>query len=168
MYSKGYRVTYDGKLLNPKGEEISIKLYGNQSYPIRQMYVDGKKRTFTLHRFAAYCFYGDHIFRDGIQVRHLNGNVLDISKENIALGTCSDNQRDKAPEIRRKSASIASRSRTNFEKRSLRKLSDEQAREVKKLLNEGIDGVSIAKKFMVSDETVYQIKRGETYKDVQI
>ena len=167
-YQRGYRVSEEGKLYGTKGQELPIKLRSTQAYPIRQVSINGKKKNYSVHRLAAYCFYGDNLFVDGITVRHLNGDVLDCSKKNIALGTIRENHMDKCPKVRSNSARIASESRKDFTMKSLRKLSDSQAREVKILLKEGIDGVSISKRFGVSDEVIYQIKKGETYKDIQI
>lgn len=167
-YQRGYRVSEEGKFYGTKGQELPIKLRSTQSYPLRQVSINGKKKNYSVHRLAAYCFYGDKLFEEGVTVRHLNGDVLDCSKENIALGSISENHMDKCPQVRSDSARIAAKSRKNLTRKSLRKLSDSQAREVKILLKEGIDGVTLSKRFGVSDETIYQIKNGKTYKDIQI
>jgi len=165
-YERGYRVTDDGRLFGTRGQELEIKIRSTQKYPNRQVSIDGKGKNFTIHRLAAYCFYGDDLFEEGITVRHLNGDVLDCRKSNIALGTIRENHMDKCPEVRSRSASIAAKSRVNLKRPSQRKLSDEQALDVKQMLSEEVDVVTISKKHNVSSMTIYQIKYGETYKDI--
>ncbi|OZB98152.1 HNH endonuclease [Paenibacillus sp. XY044] len=167
-YNRGYRVTPEGVFLNRHGVALSIELKSKQRYPSRQISINGKKKNYYIHRLAAYCFYGDEVFKEYIQVRHLNGNVLDISKSNLALGTCSENHHDKSPEVRKCSATKASHSRKNVTMRTLRKLTDEQALNVKMLLHQGVDCVTISKMYKVSDETIRQIKNGLTYKEIKL
>lgn len=159
-------MTEDGRFTGTVGQELPISLKGSQKYPSRQVSVGGKKKNYYIHRLAAYCFYGERIFDEGIVVRHLNGDKTDCSKGNIAIGTTSENHMDKPSEVRSRSASIAARARVNVERKTLRKLTDKQAYEVKSLIHSGVDCVTISKKFGVSDEAIYQIKNGETYKDI--
>ena len=53
--------------------------------------------------------FGDKIFEEGIVVRHLNGDSLDNSWENISIGTNSDNCLDKHPVVRKEVAINAAR-----------------------------------------------------------
>lgn len=62
-----------------------------------------------VHRLQAYQKFGDKIFENKIVVRHLNGNYLDNSWDNILIGTFSDNKMDIPKENRIKSATTASR-----------------------------------------------------------
>lgn len=56
----------------------------------------------------------------------------------------------------------------NSQKDSGGKLSVEDAKMIKTLLNQGFSGSSIARKFGVSDVTIYKIKRGLRFKYVEI
>lgn len=52
------------------------------------------------HRLQAYQKYGDMLYGEGMMVRHLNGDSLDNSWGNIAIGTNSENQMDIPEQIR--------------------------------------------------------------------
>lgn len=53
-----------------------------------------------IHRLVAYIKYGNAALRKGIDTRHLNGDKLDNSWDNIAIGTRSDNMQDMPKELR--------------------------------------------------------------------
>ena len=53
------------------------------------------------HRLQAYIKYRELMYKKGIMVRHLNGNRLDNSWDNIAIGTAYDNAQDMTLEERR-------------------------------------------------------------------
>lgn len=167
-YEKGYRISEEGVFTGPKGNLIEVKRRSNHKYPQALMNMDGKRHNMLMHRFAAYCFYGDELFAQDIVVRHLNANVLDVSKENIALGTYSDNEHDKPKETRIKNARNAVLSREDTRRMTMRKLSYDQAYSIKVRLKNGENGAAIAREYNVSKETIYQIKHGETYTDVAI
>lgn len=60
-----------------------------------------------VHRLVAYHKFGNKIFKEGIQVRHLDGNSLNNSYDNISIGTAKDNSLDKLPSVRLRAALIA-------------------------------------------------------------
>ena len=110
-FEKGYRS--DGyKVVSPSGETLKLREESG-GYPC--FGIRDKKRTFPVkvHRLIAFQKYGIRMFRKGIEVRHLNGNQKDFSLNNIAIGTSSDNARDKSPEERLRVALIA----TSFAKK---------------------------------------------------
>lgn len=76
-----------------------------------------------VHRLQAFQKYGLSVFRRGIQVRHLNGNSLDNSISNIAIGTCRQNAMDKEQSTRVAVAIKASSKN--------RKLSDKVIKEIR-------------------------------------
>ena len=118
-YNKGYRVTKEGFMIRPDSSIVlgSIQVYtpnkskGNLNYKYKVRVVTGKKNGKNIycpvHRFVAYCKYGDKIFEEGIQVRHKNGDSLDNSWDNILIGTQSDNMMDIPEEIRKASSDKA-------------------------------------------------------------
>ena len=91
-YEKGYRVTKDGDLLNPKGKKIGC--INSAGYEHTGFNVNKKRINIATHRLQAYQKYGDKLFKDGILVRHLNSNPLDNSFNNISTGTYKDNYMD--------------------------------------------------------------------------
>ena len=104
-YERGYRVSEDG-VLSSKNGVIKLSKGTNQNYPT---FSTNWGFVFSLpaHQFAAYCFYGDKLFVEGIVVRHGGHGVLDISKDNISIGTHKENNMDKHPEVRKQAAKIA-------------------------------------------------------------
>jgi hypothetical protein len=104
-YERGYR-WMDGKIVSPSGKEL--KLYcRKESYPRFGIRVSGKQRCIVAHRFAAFQKFGEIIFMKGVEVRHLNGNRLDLSDQNISIGDSKANHQDIPREIRMRTALIA-------------------------------------------------------------
>lgn len=125
---RGYYVTEKGLVFGPKGP-LQIKCYGKQRYPTYSTNWDNKVWGIPVHKLAAYCFYGDRSFAKGVVVRQLNADVLDVSRNNIVLGSYSDNEMDKPEELRKAAATTARRAQGYAAKN--RKLTDTQAEQVK-------------------------------------
>jgi hypothetical protein len=116
-HQMGYKVTDDGRVLSPfTGRE---RILWNDKKRYRKLQTDIKgylcfgigkcASKVMVHRLQAYQKFGNKIFEDGIQVRHLNGNSLDNSFDNIAIGTASDNMMDKPKALRVRQASLANK-----------------------------------------------------------
>ncbi|NGM81230.1 hypothetical protein G5B47_02255 [Paenibacillus sp. 7124] len=165
-YAKGYRVTEDGRYLNPNGKELLIKVRSTHVYPQGCVSMRGRRNSFHLHKLAAYCFYGEDSFRDGIVVRHMGGGVLDISRENLKLGTYSDNEQDKPAEVRSDVGRLANSARKDTRRKTMRRLTDEQVRNIKRRLDTGDRGVDIARDYGVVKDTIYYIARGINYREI--
>ena len=108
---KGVRFDFDSQeIITHTGKRVKPKIYGSQRYPSYTIAVKQKQRiSFAIHKFAAYILYGEEALKHGVVVRHLDGNVLNISKENIKLGSPKDNEHDKPASIRSWVASMARR-----------------------------------------------------------
>lgn len=131
---RGYYFDFDTfELVTPTGKRVKPKLYGKQRYPYYTFNsLRGNKQniSFSLHKFVAYILYGEDAFGEGLHVRHLDGDVLNLSKENIKIGTSSDNQMDKPSHLRVSAAKIA---RMSQGKRPLNtKISEEVAYDILK------------------------------------
>lgn len=108
-FEKGYRiddlgnVSYNGRILKP-----CVNSVGYFIFSVRVV-IDGKKRLANAfyHKMQAYQKYGMVSFTEGVCIRHKDGNCKNNSHENILLGTPSDNMMDKSPEVRMRSALIA-------------------------------------------------------------
>lgn len=164
---RGYYVTEDGKLFGPKGQ-LRCRRYGKQTYPTFSTNWGGRVYGIPAHKLAAYCFYGKDAFEPGVVVRHLNADVLDISRENITLGSYSDNERDKPAQVRRRSA-IAGR-RSQGYRAVNRKLTEDQADEVREFYNnlggrKAPQGAvkELGEKLGVSRTVLNKIKKGAYY-----
>lgn len=169
-YEKGYRVTKKGEFLNPKGEELKIKIrdkkrkYAYPKFTINCYDLLGKKASFPIHRFAAFCFYGKDLFEEGIEVRHLKPDVLDVSKSNIVLGTKSQNELDKDKKtIKKRKINAAQAAREK-----LRSLNDVQVHEIRELLKtKNYSHKEIGKMYNVGSHTITKISLGKTYQEIK-
>jgi len=125
--ARGYRVE-GNQLIGPKGP-LKIGCHGKQRYPTFSTNWGGMVYGIPIHQFAAYQFYGEAAFVENIQVRHRNGDTLDFSKDNILLGSSSQNQMDKCP-LSRKQAAQKARAAQGITPRNA-KLSLAQVQEIK-------------------------------------
>ena len=99
--SKGYFVTNDGTIINPKGKIINgqvrydrEKRAGKGRDKARAYrYISYKNHKLPVHRVVAYLKFGERAF-EAECVRHLNDNPLDNSWSNIEIGTFYDNSQD--------------------------------------------------------------------------
>ena len=100
--NRGYCVTEDGLFLNPKGDAIGTTNHNN--YLATNIRVNKKITKLMSHRLQAFQKYGNNMYEKGIVVRHLNGNSLDNSWTNIAIGTQKQNMLDIPEQVRIKKA----------------------------------------------------------------
>ena len=110
-YKSGYHATNEGEIISPRGNKLKLKIgkLKNDSYKRFCVYFQNRVYSMKVHRLCAYQKYGDSMFEKGIVVRHLNGDSLDNSLNNIAIGTASDNMMDMPKEQRVRKAYIASK-----------------------------------------------------------
>jgi hypothetical protein len=120
-FQKGYKIE-NGEVINHLHKKINFIL-SKKGYPIISVSIWNTRYPVKVHRLAAYQKFGNAIFEKEMQVRHLNGNKLDFSFQNIEIGTSKQNQLDK-PIEKRKHAGYLSALRK-------RKLSIEQATEIR-------------------------------------
>jgi hypothetical protein len=155
-YEKGYRVTKDGNLLNPKGDKIgSINNHGYERTTIK---INSKDVVIKTHRLQAYQKYGDKLYEDGIVVRHLNGNALDNSWDNIATGTQVENLKDIPLKQRQLNALQSAHKRIKHPKEFVDELKEEY-RVLKSY-------AKLSRKFNLSyDTTYYLINQRKVFKD---
>ena len=165
-FERGYTVTEDGILISPLGNKLKISISGKQRYPTFSVSkipnVTNKYGVFGIpvHKFAAFCFYGENVFSANC-VRHLNGNVLDVSKNNISLGTRSQNNLDKDSEVR---VSAAKKARAAQGKRPTNaKFTDEQ---VVYIRSTDIKDKDLAVEYNVTRQAIWRIRKGKNYNDV--
>jgi len=102
---RGYVVTEEGHLLNSKGVEVGCS--SGTIYHYIKIHRNRKKIKCYAHRLQAFQKYGDKLYEKEIEVRHLNGNPLDNSWNNILIGSHSDNMMDIPKQIRIKKAKHA-------------------------------------------------------------
>lgn len=150
-YEKGYRVA-DGKIFNPSGNQLRPRI-NNNGYPGITIRYEGKSKNLPIHKLAAYQKFGDALFQDKIEVRHLNDNKLDFSLSNIEIGTHRQNHLDRCPQKEKQS-----RLKAAFKNK---KFSQRQAEEIKNnyLLSNKRRGFAseMARQYNVSHNTITKI-----------
>jgi hypothetical protein len=111
-FSRGYRADFEaGRIISPMGYTRPAKLYGTQRYchVNISLSVNKVKRnvSFPLHKFIAYCAWGEAALSQGVVVRHLDGCSSNNALSNLLLGSHSENNLDKPAEIRIQAAKKA-------------------------------------------------------------
>lgn len=96
---RGYVVSVDGIAYNKNGIQVGCihKITNRKAICFR---MNNKVTSLFTYRLQAFQKYGYKMFEKGIVVRHLNGNSLDNSWDNIVIGTQSDNMMDIPEQIR--------------------------------------------------------------------
>ena len=137
-YKRGYRVV-EGKVKSPtnriRRERISLG-YKKFNITLSTKIV----RSILTHRLLALQKFGLAIFEDGIEVRHLDGNKLNNSWDNIAIGTHYDNMLDMPKDIRLKAAT------------SIRKFTDSEMEHIRQLHREGWTYKQLMEEFNISSK----------------
>jgi hypothetical protein len=151
-FQKGYKVE-NGEIFNHLHQKVNFWL--QNGYPTIAI----SSHPVFAHRLTAYQKFGNAIFEKEMQVRHLNGDKLDFSFQNIEIGTSKQNQLDK-PIEKRKHAGYLSALRK-------RKLSIEQATKIRNeysLLTKKRGFIrATARKYNVGEATIYRIIYYKTY-----
>jgi len=146
LIQKGYYVDKDGVVHNKDGVIISVNAYKNGYYKFTHRHNDKLLRV-KVHRLVAYQKFGDKIYDEKIVVRHMDGNSLNNSHDNINIGTYSDNRMDIKPEIRKKLSKNAS------DKNKV--LNESEIIELQKLYNEGFRMKYLMEKFSIKSKGAY-------------
>lgn len=146
-YEKGYRVI-NGEVFSPFRKEplkIGLRIRSDyESYYFSCRGSDLKSKYIPVHRLVAYQKYGNKIFKNGIHVRHLDGNSLNNCDDNILIGTPSENCLDKPKEIRLKS-SIEAATKT-------RRFKDSEIEEIRSYKKLGNSYKEVMKRFNISSK----------------
>jgi hypothetical protein len=134
-HSFGYRINADGTIVNPNGKclrggRAKSKRYPYNYFSLFALNVPGiYKRTFKVfaHRLQAYQQFGDEMFKEGIVVRHLDGNASNNAINNIAIGTASDNMMDRPRHERLAHAIRAGNSNRRFSDDEVQQIREDHA-----------------------------------------
>jgi hypothetical protein len=153
-YEKGYRANDDGSINGLYAEKLKLGK-GSNGYLLFRIRVGESLKTVPAHRFAAYCFFGEELYKHEC-VRHINGEKTDNRKSNLLLGTLADNYKDNSESWRKDFADKGAAVK--------RKLSDIDVLEIRSMLANGDSYRQISSKFGVAKSTIQQIKEGKSYK----
>lgn len=158
-HHRGYRVTQDGAFLNPSGKQAGYLMKDGYMHSTGFIAPGHHYKVhFRVHRLAAFQWFGNAIFRPGVEVRHLNGDRLDNSRGNIALGSHSDNMLDRPKEERRAHARHAA----SF----CRALTSEQAQQLILDRQAGATYKKLMQKYGIAKSTVSYIVNGKMYSEL--
>lgn len=161
-YEAGWRVTDDGCLLKPDGTEKKPYII-TDGYPQFSF----KGSNIRVHRLAAYCFYGEELYKHQC-VRHLNGIKEDFSRKNIALGTQKDNMADipkeQWEEINKKRSATAKSK--GIKPPRVNKITDDQAKKIRDMYSQGVSLRKLANMYGVHHSTIWNITTNRTFKGV--
>lgn len=112
----GYTVTDGGAVISPALKVRKVRRHSKESpYLCFSLYfTDGKVHRVMVHRLQAFQKFGESIFDPALVVRHRNNQALDNSKENVILGTPTDNAQDIPYELRCRASRVAHAGRRQF------------------------------------------------------
>jgi len=146
---RGYYVSEAGDVIGPNGHPIvCIPARGYLRFAIRSE----RMLNVYVHRLQAFQKFGGRVYLHGVVVRHIDGNPLNNSRDNIAIGTNRDNQLDRAPEDRSRSSQLGLQTRD--------RVSDHDVVVMRLLSAEGETDEAIGKRFDLRRETVRKIVNG--------
>ena len=99
VLKRDYKILKDGTLLNPFGKTVG-SISGKGYLKIQVTLFDlkeqkNKVKEVFLHRIQAFKKYGKQLYKEGVNVRHLDDNKLNNSYCNIAIGSSKDNYHDR-------------------------------------------------------------------------
>ena len=145
---KGYTVNKVGEVFyKTKKRSLVFDTKGYLSFTI-SIKIKGIRycRRVWVHKLQAYQKYGRKMFREGFQVRHLDGDCKNNDWNNILIGSASQNQMDKPAEKRRMLAIRASYKNRRF--------SDEEVKSINEDRKNGMPYGQILKKYKTSKGTL--------------
>lgn len=105
-FNHGFKVV-NGVVYSPKNT-IRATNYTDDGYERFTINNDGKLLQVKVHRLVAYQKYGDKLYSQGIEVRHLDTDSTNNLDDNIDLGTSQQNRLDVPEDIRIQSSVTAS------------------------------------------------------------
>ena len=147
----GVFVTTDGRVFLEIKAEPSFGGY-------RAMHLPGTNGrgtrgiTVRRHTLVAETYVGPPPF-DGAHVRHLDGNPANDKPSNLRWGSAKQNGQDTVRHGRS----------TRGSKNARAKLTDDQAREIKRRLRKGESGSELAREFNLKQATISNINTGTTW-----
>jgi len=140
----------DGITYGIRGKrKTAIKTINNYTKETVNVGYKGTSVPISVARIIAYQKYGDKLFQDGIVVRHLDGNGLNNSKDNIFIGSMHDNMMDIPQEERM----VHGKRAASF----LRKYSNEVESSICKSYKSGLGYKRLSKRYDIPTSTIRSI-----------
>lgn len=120
---RGYFVSEEGFAYNKKGEKVGFT--HQNGYCFIKIRINKVLKQVAIHRIQAFQKYGNLLYQDGIEVRHLDGNSENNSHENIVIGTHQENIMDIPEQVRIKRALHASSFLRKYDKEKVTEFFEE-------------------------------------------
>lgn len=161
--NKGYRVTEDGL---PYRFDEPLELNIDSTYPtitIETIYSKTEVCNLPAKQLAAYCFYGNETFKRGQTIKHLDGNVCNLSKSNLVLDSLVAIKIEDHITKRSQAASIARASQGKTPTNA--KLDEKTRQRIIRLRKLKYSYSVIALKFNVHKSTIHNLVTKKTYSD---
>lgn len=154
-YSKGYRVTEDGRVIGPRGvERKPIDNGGRYVVTVRTGKHAGSYPV-PVHLLAGYQRFGEDALSSGVEVRHLDGDAYNNGEANLALGSHHDNMMDIPPNVRKEHALKGARVR--------RRMTLQQAEEIRAKYAQGVGYKKLCEEYHLCKSVVSYVVTGRTY-----
>lgn len=157
-FERGLRVNEAGEVIGLLGRVRSPQVMTSaHGYKIAKVNLtfDGKNIFITVAKLAAYQWFGEKALAADVQVRHLDGNSLNNAKDNLAIGSASDNMMDRPAEVRLTAAKAGAT--------KVRRLSEEGVTAFRADRAAGMSLNALAKKYQVAKSTASYIVNNKTY-----
>jgi hypothetical protein len=154
---QGYKVLDDGRVLTPTNtiRKASPDRLGYLKFTITDA---GETLTVMVHKLVAFQQFGGLIFDEDKEIRHLDDDKSNNSKDNISFGSHSANMMD---------IDAANRiHNSRYGTAATRKLSAAQVREIRALSEDGWTVRRLAAKYGIGATTVCNLVNRKTYNDV--
>ena len=159
--NKGDFVVKDGKIYKKTSKGLKrCGTYDKDGYRQVGLRIGDYAYTVKEHRLLYAYYHGLDKLDDNLTINHINGKKDDNRKENLEQVTQSENNIH--------AYRMGLNKPLRGEKSARAKLTEEQAIQIKRMLNAGINHIEIAKKLGVSYFCVFNIKRGRTWKHLSI
>lgn len=147
---RGYNVTSYGQVIGLNGNELKLHINPKGYYSFNIRFGDKNKPTRVfVHKLQAYQKFGNELFNN-IEVRHLNGDPLDNSIDNISIGTHSENMLDINEDSRRYKSLIG------WKNSKIR--TEEERIKIYQALNDGLSYSEIKEIFGIPKGTLSYLK----------
>jgi len=156
---KGYHATEDRVVIGSSGKKLKLQTApsGRKCFGV---WYESAVVMICVHRLIAYQKFGDALFQEGMEVRHLDNNYLNNAPKNIALGTHQDNVCDEPSGFR----SYESVDRKQIA-REASPLNWSDVKEIRKLYSSGeYTQRQLAEQFGVSRKTISNVVNRKTWK----
>lgn len=161
-----YYVTKDGRVwtdCRKNGIERFMKLVDQDGYKTVGLHINGKQKGFRVHRLVAMAFIPNP--ENKPYINHIDGNRSNNNVENLEWCTQKENV-DHAINVLGRWSQSEKQSKAAHDTGILnRKLSMEDAREIRKLYGLGYSSLKLARMYSISKSRILAIIHNKSYKE---